>query len=124
MTLDSAIKIVPTDTIFQTSFETFRVKSPKVARYILRSLETTAQKQPFPEWVVNEELKIISLEHVMPDTKCDTWPHVTERDLEAYANRMRNLVLLQSKVNSDIDRLPFEEKRRPLKIRVFYLQRN
>src|SRR5450759_8897 len=109
--LDSAIKVVPTDAIFQSSFETFRVKVPKIARYLLRSLESTAQKQPYPEWVVNEESKIINLEHVMPDTKCDTWPHVTDRDLETHANRVGNLVLLQSTVNSDIDRLPFSEKK-------------
>jgi hypothetical protein len=119
--LDAAIKIVPTDAIFQSSFETVRVKVPKIARYLLRSLESTAQNQPYPEWVVNEESRIINLEHVMPDTKCDTWTHVTDRDLETHANRLGNQVLLQSNVNSNIDRLPFDEKKKAFESSGFLL---
>jgi hypothetical protein len=110
--LDAAAKtVVPTDGQFQAAFATARVNVAKLARYMLRCLERSASNEPNPEWVVNEAV-VINLEHVMPSAaEPEEWPNVSPQDIEAYANRLGNLVLLQADVNQKLDRHDFATKR-------------
>jgi hypothetical protein len=120
----AAIGIVPTDGQFQAAFETVRVNVSKLARYYLRSLEKTASNLPNAEQVANEDAKAVNLEHVLPSEKSPDWPKVTERDIEAHANRLGNLLLLQSDLNSQIDRKDFGTKKKAYKQSSFLLTSN
>ena len=102
------------------SFETSRVNVSKLARYLLRSLERTASNEPNPEWVVNEST-VINLEHVMPSAESADWPAISAQDIEAYANRLGNLVLLQADVNVRLDRSDFATKRKAYAKSTFLL---
>jgi hypothetical protein len=118
--LDTAsVGIVPTDAQFQSSFETVRVNVAKLARYYLRSLERTAEGQTNPEYVVNDEVAVVNLEHIM--VLSDEWPNITDRDIESHGNRLGNLVLLQADINSKIDRHDFATKKKAYKKSSFQL---
>ena len=57
---------VPADAQFREAFATARVSRPHLARYYLRALEKSLKKDPQPEYVANEDVTGINLEHVPP----------------------------------------------------------
>ena len=102
-----SIGFVPTDAQFKKSFEVARVSVNRLARYYLRSLETTARGERDPEFVPNEDLAI-NLEHIMSQVPNQS---TSAQDIETHFTRIGNLALIKAERNSSIGSLPFDEKR-------------
>jgi Protein of unknown function (DUF1524) len=66
-------KYVPTDSEFEQAFSTARVSRPHLARYYLRALEKSLKSEAQPEYVANEEVTEINLEHVLPLSPSEVW---------------------------------------------------
>ncbi|MBF9252162.1 DUF262 domain-containing protein [Pontibacter sp. 172403-2] len=113
--------IVPNDGTFKSAFETVRVGTAKLAKYYLRSLETTASEQDDPEFLPNND-SVINLEHIMPSSIDEKkWPNVSKSDAEAYLKRLGNMCLLKAKKNSDIGNLSFDHKKQTYKESAYQL---
>lgn len=110
----SAAGVIPTDAQFEASFGAVRIQKSNLARYLLRDLEFQARNETDPEWVVNQDQLTINLEHIMPQTIAPEWPEISDRDVETHSHRLGNLVLIQAKVNSAMDRSTFENKKSSL----------
>jgi uncharacterized protein with ParB-like and HNH nuclease domain len=116
---NEAAKFIVTDAEFQKEFEVARVSTAKLARYYLRSLETTARGQVDPEFLPNEDT-IINLEHVLPQ-QLDNWSGVLPQDAETHFARIGNMALLQATKNSAIGSSNFNIKREVYKKSSFVL---
>lgn len=113
-------KIVIKDAEFKKAFETFKVGTAKLARYYLRSLETTARNESNPEFIPNDDL-VINLEHIMPNSLGKGWEHIKPEDVETHFLRVGNFALLQAQKNADIGNKPFSEKCKVYKESSFLL---
>ncbi len=103
--------VSPKDPQFQLAFTTASVSQAFLARYYLRSLETAAEHQPQPFYIVNDDAQEINLEHVLPRKPMDNWPGFSPEEAEAFYRRLGNLALMQAKGNSDLKSQSFDEKR-------------
>jgi len=111
---EKARTIVPTDAQFEAAFATIMVDQPKLARYLLRSLELKVDGNEHPGWSPIESIDI-NLEHIMPQSVSAEWPNVTEKDLEVLVNRLGNLALVPAEMNSKIDKKGFKSKKAAFK---------
>jgi uncharacterized protein DUF1524 len=102
--------LTPSDQHFREAFERARVSTARLARYYLRSLEMAAKKQPEPWFIPQDDRSIINLEHVLPEKPDDDWPQFTEDDINQYAKRLGNLVLLCASDNSQLKSEGFAAK--------------
>jgi hypothetical protein len=101
---------VPTDAQFREAFSTARVSRPHLARYYLRALEKSLKKDPQPEYVANEDVAEINLEHVLPLNPGPEWK--VDSDVARTVQRLLgNMVLLRANQNRDIANRHFSEKR-------------
>jgi hypothetical protein len=107
---DAMKEYVPTDAEFEEAFATARVSRPHLARYYLRAIEKTMQADPQPEYVANEEVEEISLEHIMPLSPSAAW-HIDEETAQAARRLLGNMVLIRADANRDIGNESFEAKR-------------
>jgi hypothetical protein len=107
------------DAEFKISFSTAKISIAKTARYYLRALELTAQGQPNPEFVPNDD-KAINLEHIMPESPSEDW-NLSQTDLETYCKRIGNLALMQADKNNKIGNLKFSDKKEIYKQSTFLL---
>jgi hypothetical protein len=106
---DAMERYVPTDTEFEEAFATARVSRPHLARYYLRALEKSLKSDPQPEYVANEEVTEINLEHVLPLSPGKDWN--VDNDVARAAQRLLgNMVLLRANQNRDIGNKSFVEK--------------
>ena len=101
---------VPSDPEFEAAFAVARVSRAYQARYYLRALENTTKQVTQPEYVPNESVADINLEHVMPLNAGEEWD-VDDDLAETSQNLLGNMVLLKSNQNRDLGNLPFSEKR-------------
>jgi hypothetical protein len=101
---------VPTDVEFQTAFATARVSRPRFARYYLRALEKTLKGEREPEFVPNEEVRDVTLDHVLPLRPDDDW-NVNDEEAEAVQKLIGNMVLIRASDNRDLGNKGFAEKR-------------
>lgn len=106
----AAAKSIPTDSQFKSSFETARVGTARLARYYLRSMETTARGEKQPQLIVNPNT-VINLEHIIPEKPEDNWPNISQQDIETHFARLGNMVLLQAVKNSQLGSQAFDVKR-------------
>lgn len=104
--------VAPKDIQFQEAFASATVSQAKLARYYIRSLEMTVKSERYPLYLPNDDVQIITLEHVLPRKPEGNWPQFSAEEAEAFHRRLGNLVLLHAKGNSDLKSLPFSEKRR------------
>jgi hypothetical protein len=107
---ESMRSYVPTDREFETAFAGARVSRSYLARYYLRALENTAKELEQPEYVANDSVADITLEHVMPLAAGDEWD-VDDDLAEATQKFLGNMALVKANQNRDLGNLPFEEKR-------------
>lgn len=112
-----SIDLIPSDAQFKASFSVARVSVNKLARYYLRSMESTAKGEKDPEFVPNEDV-VINLEHVMSHVASEA---VTEQDIETHYTRIGNLALMKAQKNNDIGSLPFSQKKSAYKSSAFIL---
>ena len=101
---------VPSDAEFEASFSNARVSRAYQARYYLRALENTKKQMTQPEYVPNESVADINLEHVMPLKVGEEWD-IDDDMAETSQNMLGNMVLLKSNQNRDLGNLPFAEKK-------------
>ena len=109
--------VLPNDSRFQLAFRNLTLTNHKMARYYLRTLESTYHGESEPEWVPNEET-VITLEHVLPQRPGENWQGIEPAIHSTYYKRLGNMALLQSSSNSELGNAPFGEKRK-----VFSLSR-
>jgi Protein of unknown function DUF262/Protein of unknown function (DUF1524) len=100
------------DDEFEQSFRTARVSVHYLGRYYLRVLEHAASSAGTSELVVNPSEDVVTLEHVMPQTREPNWKHITAEQHKAYVKRIGNLALLDKSLNGYAGNLPFSEKRK------------
>jgi hypothetical protein len=101
---------VPTDREFETAFASARVSRGYLARYYLRALENTAKQLSQPEYVANDSVADISLEHIMPLKAGEEWD-VDDDLAEATQKFLGNMVLLKVSQNRDLGNMSFDEKK-------------
>lgn len=101
---------VPTDTAFEEAFATARVSRPHLARYYLRALEKSLKSDDQPEYVANEEVTEINLEHVLPLSAGPEWG-VDSDGARAAQRMLGNMALLRANQNRDLGTKAFIEKK-------------
>lgn len=117
---DAMKKYVPTNREFEEAFAGARVSRPHLARYYLRALEKSLKRDPQPEYVANEDVAEINLEHVLPLTPGTDWK--IDPDVARAAQRLLgNMVLLKANQNRDIGNKSFAEKRKIFKSSGYYI---
>ena len=106
---DAMKDVVPLDSEFEQAFASARVSKSWLARYYLRSLEKTFKELPHPEYVANEDVRDINLEHVMP-LEAEQWG--VDRDTARSAQRyLGNMVLLREPDNRDLGNKGWNDKK-------------
>jgi Protein of unknown function DUF262/Protein of unknown function (DUF1524) len=107
---EAMTRYVPTDAEFEEAFATARVSRQHLARYYLRALEKTAKGIPQPEYVANEDVADIDLEHVLPLNPNEDWD-IDDDSAQAAQKLLGNMVLLKTSQNREIGNQNFEAKR-------------
>ncbi len=102
--------IYPNDDAFRTNFadksiKTKQSRNAQVVRYILAMLE----KQDNGLDLNLEEG--YTIEHILPQKPGPGWESFPENEVDLFAYRLANMVLLEKSKNQDIGNLPFDEKR-------------
>lgn len=92
--------IIPTDAQFRGAFATCAVSKAFLARYYLRALEQQATGARDPELVPNENAEVVNLEHVLPQKPSRQWGHIQADEQTLLINRLGNLALLKTKINT------------------------
>ena len=105
-------QITPSDAQFRTALETARVSKASLARYYLRSLETTANDEGEPWFMPTEDATVINLEHILPKKPDGNWPQFNDDEVRLYGNRLGNLALMRASDNSSVRNAPFKDKRK------------
>jgi hypothetical protein len=103
-------KYVPTDAEFEDAFANARVSRQRLARYYLRAIEKTKVGDDQPEYIANEDIQDISLEHILPLKPGGDWD-VEDELAEASQKMLGNMVLLKANQNRDLGNRPFKEKK-------------
>lgn len=101
---------VPIDAEFQTAFATARVSRPRLARYYLRALEKTAKGEREAEFVPNEEVQDVTLDHILPLNPGYEW-NIGEEEAEAVQKLLGNMTLVRASENRDLGNKSFAQKR-------------
>jgi hypothetical protein len=107
---EAMAKYVPTDAAFEEAFATARVSRPHLARYYLRALEKSLKADDQPEYVANEEVSEINLEHVLPLSAGAEWG-VDSDEARASQKMLGNMALLRANQNRDVGSKSFAEKK-------------
>ncbi len=111
---------VPSDAQFEEAFSSARVSRAHLARYYLRALEKTLKDDPHPEYVANEDVADINLEHVLPLNPSVDWK-VDADTARAGQRLLGNMVLLRANQNRDIGNKTFSEKREMFKTSGYFI---
>jgi hypothetical protein len=104
--------ITPSDDDFEREFAGARVSNAKLARYYLRSMETTAAGESEPWYVPREDKQVINLEHVLPKKPESSWPQFSDDEVRRFATRLGNQALMLAADNSNLKSTDFEEKKK------------
>lgn len=107
---DAMKTVVPADAAFEQAFAGARVSKSWLARYYLRSLEKTFKELPHPEYVANEDVRDINLEHVMPFEATENW-FVDPDTAQSAQKYLGNMVLLREPDNRDLGNKGWAEKK-------------
>ena len=108
---EAMAKYVPGDAAFEEAFATARVSRQRLARYYLRSLEKTWKGDDQPEYIANEEVSEITLEHIIPITPNEKWK-VSSDEAKVAQRMLGNMTLLPADPNRKLGNKTFAEKRK------------
>lgn len=109
-TLVSEHSVIPSDSAFRHFFTGLRVRDAKTARYYLRALEDAFLNSDEP-YMLSDDEAVLNLEHVLPQGgRGASWSHVPDELANALYQRLGNMVLLNPKVNSELQSKSFAEK--------------
>ena len=104
--------LVPSDAVFEPLFADWRTTRGTLARYVLRTLELERRGVPDPELVVNEDVELVNLEHVLPKAaRSSEWPQFSSEDKALFVDRIGNMCLLQKGPNGRIGNKGWSVKR-------------
>ncbi|WP_158070597.1 DUF262 domain-containing protein [Mycobacterium sp. NS-7484] len=103
---------VASDSDFQGAFSLMRLKRNWLARYYLQALELQKIGEAEPALVPNPDENKLNLEHVLPQNAVPgDWTDIpTREDVETWAYRLGNMVLLSKQENNDIGNGNFQSK--------------
>lgn len=108
----SLARVIVSDGDFKETFANARSSKADLARYYLRALEAAAANETEPWYILNDDERDITLEHILPrNPPRDKWPEFTAEDVGRYVKRLGNLCLLQRSTNSNMDNGDFAIKR-------------
>jgi hypothetical protein len=107
---DNMAEYVPTDAEFEEAFSVARVSRPYLARYYLRALEKTYKGVAQPEYVANEDVADITLEHYMPLNPGPEW-HTNPEMAQAAQKFLGNMALVRETQNRDLGNRPPQDKK-------------
>ena len=100
------------DAEFKEVFAKARTSNGPNARYFLRALQGVIDSDPEPQYLINEDPKAITLEHVLPKKpESGTWTEFQEETRRHYTSRIGNLCLLQQTPNSSMPNDCFASKK-------------
>jgi hypothetical protein len=107
---DNMAEYVPTDAEFEEAFSVARVSRPYLARYYLRALEKTYKGVAQPEYVANEDVADITLEHYMPLSPGPEW-NTNQEIAQAAQKFLGNMALVKESQNRGLGNRAPSEKR-------------
>jgi hypothetical protein len=106
----SAFTNLPPDSAFKTGFSIASISKQKIARFYLRALEEEITGKS-SEQVPSIDTDRVNLEHILPSTPTLEWNATfNPDDFRAYHNRLGNLAIMASKLNSTVGNGSFAEK--------------
>ena len=109
---EALAKLVPGDTSFQSSMSSFRTTNSAFARYILLAIERSMNPHNQPEFIPNEDVDYVNLEHILPQrAKPEQWPQFQSDEVGFFASRIGNMTLLQKGKNNKIGNKPWRVKK-------------
>ncbi len=106
---DEMLRVVPRDDRFLLDFAEASVTQASLARYYLAILERRSRGGKGIYYSTDEDINV-TLEHVMPEAKSDSWI-VAEDKYDEYTNRIGNLALLDATANSTIGSAGWDVKK-------------
>jgi hypothetical protein len=110
--LDGLRSVYPRDDVFRGAFAeksigTAQARNAKIARYMLCEIERQMSGMS-----IDFRSEAISLEHICPVKPQDGWSQFSDEDIEAFADRIGNMTLLQASQNKDIGNAEYEAKKK------------
>jgi hypothetical protein len=102
--------IVPSDTEFKEAFRNALVSKANLARYYLRVLESQAKGGQDQALTPNDNEQVVNLEHILPQNPSPDWGSLDPEAVGSYYNRIGNLALLKTAINSSIGNTGFLAK--------------
>jgi uncharacterized protein with ParB-like and HNH nuclease domain len=107
----SLSSLIPGDALFSSAFEGYRTTNNAFARYLLLAIEKSLSGQAQPEFVPNENVDEVNLEHVLPRrAKSLDWPNFSADDVSFLSTKIGNMTLLQESKNNKIGNRAFSIK--------------
>lgn len=117
----TAFKNIPSDSAFRTGFSIASISKQKIARYYLRALEEGGQSSS-SESIPSTDTERVNLEHILPLNPTPYWDGFFKSDeFRTYHNRLGNLAIMSSKLNSTLGNASFPEKCQAYKNSAFVL---
>ncbi|HOY22880.1 MAG TPA: DUF262 domain-containing HNH endonuclease family protein [Cellvibrio sp.] len=117
----AAFKNIPSDSAFRTGFSIASISKQKIARYYLRALEEGGLSSN-SESIPNTDTERVNLEHILPLNPTPYWDDFFKLDeFRTYHNRLGNLAIMSSKLNSTLGNASFPEKCQAYKSSSFIL---
>lgn len=103
---------VPSDLDFESQFKSLSVRRGWLARYYLTVLERARRGDSEPEFVPNQDVDEVNLEHVLPkNPTASDWPEFSPEEIQTYRFWLGNQALLRKSHNRQIGNKPFAEKK-------------
>jgi uncharacterized protein with ParB-like and HNH nuclease domain len=122
--VDKMKSVIPSDAEFEDSFKVASVSKQSLARHYLIILEQFSNGATKPELIPNTDTTAVNLEHILPkapDRKA--WNFEPEK-VWALHNRLGNLTLLSTKINSEVGNSSFDVKKKVYEKSEFNLTKN
>lgn len=109
--LNSAKRLIPTDSQFKEAFSIATVTKNTLAQYYLMEIEKKYSENE--EKSVVKNFDNVNIEHILPQTIVQQvdWPTFNEESQKSYCKRIGNLTLLKAKLNSDLKSSNFNTKK-------------
>ena len=109
------------DDEFKQAFAICHIGKSKLARYYLDTIERKLIGEQNCELVANSDTSVVNLEHIMPLSSDGRWDGYEPETVSAYCTRLGNMVLMNARKNTSLDKKPFSEKRAIYKSSPFTL---
>ncbi|MGE5551379.1 MAG: DUF262 domain-containing protein [Bacteroidota bacterium] len=108
---DNLKNIIPDDLAFRNSFENATVSKTVLARYYLRALEAQTRGISYCDFISSDNTDKFNLEHIMPSTYQPNWNSLKKDEHRSFVNRIGNLALLRTRINSELKSSLFCDKK-------------